>query len=171
MAWSSEILQTETSLTYASWTTPCPAQACRHWFSPVIPVPQVATFRSAPSPSGDKPPRPREDDPPAEEFGASKAGQVTSEAAPDSRDHDKRDRESPRRSSASPASPDSGLIEADDYQENVDDDVYPESTNTSYLTSIASDIRRGIQENGRTYGVYGIHKAWIPSDDLEASSG
>ncbi|KAF4472000.1 tam domain-containingmethyltransferase [Fusarium albosuccineum] len=122
---------------------------------------------SAPSPSGDKPPRPREDNPPAQEFGVPKAGQVTSEAAPDSRDHDKRDRESPRRSPASPASPDSGLIEADDYQENVDDDVYPESTNTSYLTSIASDIRRGIQENGRTYGVYGIHKAWIPSDDLE----
>ncbi|KAH7121873.1 S-adenosyl-L-methionine-dependent methyltransferase [Dactylonectria estremocensis] len=48
-----------------------------------------------------------------------------------------------------------------------DDEAYGESTNTSYLSSIASDVRRGIVENGRTYGVYGITKSWIPSDDLE----
>ncbi|KAH6987181.1 S-adenosyl-L-methionine-dependent methyltransferase [Ilyonectria destructans] len=48
-----------------------------------------------------------------------------------------------------------------------DDEAYAESSNTSYLSSIASDVRRGITENGRTYGVYGIHKSWIPSDDLE----
>lgn len=48
-----------------------------------------------------------------------------------------------------------------------DDEVYAESSSTSYLSSIASDVRRGITENGRTYGVYGIHKSWIPSDDLE----
>ncbi|KAF5020048.1 hypothetical protein F66182_7929 [Fusarium sp. NRRL 66182] len=47
------------------------------------------------------------------------------------------------------------------------DESYFESSNTSYLTSIASDIRRGVQENGRTFAAYGLHKAWIPSDDLE----
>lgn len=59
----------------------------------------------------------------------------------------------------------SSHIEPDVFSD--EDETYPESTNTSYLSSIASDIRRGVVENGRTYGVYGKHKAWLPSDDLE----
>ncbi|KAK4211175.1 S-adenosyl-L-methionine-dependent methyltransferase [Rhypophila decipiens] len=56
-------------------------------------------------------------------------------------------------------------IEADIFDE--DDDAYAESTSTSYLTSIASDIRRGIEENGRLYAAYGMHKTWLPIDDAE----
>ncbi|XP_044722024.1 methyltransferase domain-containing protein [Hirsutella rhossiliensis] len=37
----------------------------------------------------------------------------------------------------------------------------------SYVTSLASDIRRGVEENGRVYAAYGIHKPWVPIDDLE----
>ncbi|ROT36133.1 S-adenosyl-L-methionine-dependent methyltransferase [Sodiomyces alkalinus F11] len=55
-------------------------------------------------------------------------------------------------------------IEADSW---TDDQGYAESTSTSYLTSIASDIRRGIEDNGRIYAAYGIHKPWLPTDDLE----
>ncbi|KAH6900569.1 S-adenosyl-L-methionine-dependent methyltransferase [Thelonectria olida] len=65
-----------------------------------------------------------------------------------------------------PGESESSHIEPDDSNQEADDG-YAESTTTSYLTSIASDIRRGIEENGRTYSAYGIHKAWIPSDDLE----
>lgn len=57
-------------------------------------------------------------------------------------------------------------IEADIFDYD-DDDAYAESTSTSYLSSIASDIRRGIEENGRLYAAYGMHKAWLPIDDAE----
>lgn len=99
-----------------------------------------------------------------------KAGHVTSNQA---RDPDRGDQEeqglADRPPSTSPTRA-SSRIEPDIFDnDDLDDELYPESTNTSYLTSIASDIRRGIQENGRTYGVYGLHKAWIPSDDLEVN--
>ena len=55
-------------------------------------------------------------------------------------------------------------IEAD---YNFDDEGYAESTNTSYVTSIASDIRRGIEENGRTYPAYGQHQYGMPIDERE----
>ncbi|KAK3322661.1 S-adenosyl-L-methionine-dependent methyltransferase [Apodospora peruviana] len=57
-------------------------------------------------------------------------------------------------------------IEADVFSDD-DEDGYANSTSTSYLTSIASDIRRGIEENGRIYAAYGMHKAWLPIDDAE----
>jgi hypothetical protein len=100
--------------------------------------------------------------------GEAKAGHVTSDQA---RDPDRGDQDEQGPASGPPStSPTqaSSRIEPDIFDDNgLEDEFYPESTNTSYLTSIASDIRRGIQENGRTYGVYGLHKAWIPSDDLE----
>ena len=66
----------------------------------------------------------------------------------------------------SPASPLSSRIEADDW---IDDEGYAESTSTSYVSSIASSIRRGIEENGRLYANYGQHKPWVPVDDAEVS--
>lgn len=56
-------------------------------------------------------------------------------------------------------------IEADD----ISDEGYAESTSTSYVSSIASDIRRGIEENGRLYAAYGQHKPWVPVDDAEVN--
>jgi hypothetical protein len=55
-------------------------------------------------------------------------------------------------------------MEADD---SLDDEGYAESTSTSYVTSIATDIGRGIEENGRLYANYGQHKPWLPVDDAE----
>jgi len=67
-----------------------------------------------------------------------------------------------------PGGPDSqtpsSQIEADD---SVSDEGYAESLSTSYVSSIASDIRRGIEENGRLYAAYGRHKPWVPVDDAE----
>ncbi|KAK4182903.1 S-adenosyl-L-methionine-dependent methyltransferase [Podospora australis] len=57
-----------------------------------------------------------------------------------------------------------GHIEPDNW---TDDEGYAESTSTRYLSSIASDIRRGVEENGRVYAAYGIHKPWLPIDDEE----
>lgn len=51
----------------------------------------------------------------------------------------------------------------------IDDEGYQASTTTSYVTSLASDIRRGVEENGRVYASYGIHKPWVPVDDREVS--
>jgi hypothetical protein len=42
-----------------------------------------------------------------------------------------------------------------------------ESTSTSYVTSLASDIRRGVEENGRLYASYGKYKQMIPIDESE----
>lgn len=58
----------------------------------------------------------------------------------------------------------SSYIEADD---SLDDEGYAESMTTSYMTSIAAGIRRGIEEDGRIYAAYGQYKPWIPVDDAE----
>ena len=48
-----------------------------------------------------------------------------------------------------------------------DEDGYAQSTNTTYVTSIASDILRGVEENGRIYASYGRHMYGIPIDEHE----
>ena len=58
-------------------------------------------------------------------------------------------------------------IEADD---NISDEGYAESTTSSYVSSIASDIRRGVIEQGRVYASYGQHKPWVPVDEAEVRS-
>lgn len=47
------------------------------------------------------------------------------------------------------------------------DEGYTESTTTSYVSSIASSIRRGIEENGRLYPSYGKNASLLPMDDDE----
>ena len=113
----------------------------------------------------DTKPSPVKDPPPRDEEPVSES-KVTSSRGPSPRNErdSPKDPESPSRASSGSHS---SRIEPDSATDDFEDDGYPESSNTSYLTSIASDIRRGIQENGRTYGVYGLHKAWIPSDDEE----
>jgi 2-polyprenyl-3-methyl-5-hydroxy-6-metoxy-1,4-benzoquinol methylase len=54
-------------------------------------------------------------------------------------------------------------IEADSFS----DEGFAESINTSYATSIASEIRRGIEENGRTYPAYGLNEYGLPIDEQE----
>lgn len=44
------------------------------------------------------------------------------------------------------------------------DEGYAESTNTSYLSSLASHVRRGVLENGRTYASYGRTLQGMPID-------
>jgi len=52
----------------------------------------------------------------------------------------------------------------------LDDEGYAETTTTSYVTSIASSVRRGVEENGRLYPAMETqHLAAVPVDDLEAS--
>jgi hypothetical protein len=63
------------------------------------------------------------------------------------------DQAAPESSSSQPPSP----IEADD---SLDDEGYAESTSTSYVTSIATDIRRGIEGNGRLYANYRQHHGY-----------
>jgi hypothetical protein len=46
-----------------------------------------------------------------------------------------------------------------------DDEGFAESINTRYVTSIASEIRRGIEENGRTYPAYGKNQYGLPVDE------
>jgi SAM-dependent methyltransferase len=55
-------------------------------------------------------------------------------------------------------------IQADD---DFKDEGFAASTNTSYLTSLASSIRRGIEENGRIYANYGRNLYGLPVDDEE----
>ena len=57
-----------------------------------------------------------------------------------------------------------GYIEADD---TFSDEGFAESLNTSYVSSIASNIRRGIEENGRIYPAYGNNEVGLPVDDQE----
>ena len=40
---------------------------------------------------------------------------------------------------------------------NLDDEGYQESSASSLLSSLASDVRRGVLENGRLYASYGQH--------------
>ncbi|KAK4946814.1 hypothetical protein LTR10_014317 [Elasticomyces elasticus] len=50
---------------------------------------------------------------------------------------------------------------------DLDDEAYAESTSTSYVTSIASEISRGILENERLYPQYGRHSYGMPVDEAE----
>lgn len=86
------------------------------------------------------------------------------EAQPNDDDYDPHHHGAP---SVTDSSAPSTGIEADIFDDDDDEDAYAASTSTSYLTSIASDIRRGIEENGRLYAAYGMHKAWLPIDDAE----
>lgn len=52
-------------------------------------------------------------------------------------------------------------------EEEFDDEGFAESTVTSYVSSIASEIRKGIEENGRTYPAYGKNVYGMPIDELE----
>lgn len=54
------------------------------------------------------------------------------------------------------------LLEADS-----GDSAYGESTKSSYLTSIASEVTRGTFENGRRYHSYGSAEYAFPNDDNE----
>ena len=47
------------------------------------------------------------------------------------------------------------------------DEAYPESTSTSYVTSIASAVSRGVVENERLYPSYGQHSYGMPIDEDE----
>ncbi|KAL1615354.1 hypothetical protein SLS56_011856 [Neofusicoccum ribis] len=57
-------------------------------------------------------------------------------------------------------------IEVDTGAEQADE-AYAESSASSALTSLASEIKRGIQENGRTYASYGSHEYGLPVDERE----
>ena len=50
---------------------------------------------------------------------------------------------------------------------DLTDEAYAESVGTSYVTSIASEISRGIMENGRLYPSYGKHGYGLPTDEDE----
>lgn len=54
-----------------------------------------------------------------------------------------------------------GAIEPDNFL----DEGFAESINTDYATSIASEIRRGIEENGRTYPSFGKNEYGLPIDE------
>ncbi|KAF2669466.1 S-adenosyl-L-methionine-dependent methyltransferase [Microthyrium microscopicum] len=58
-----------------------------------------------------------------------------------------------------------GPLEADN--DNPDDEGYQESSTSSLLSSIASEIRQGHIENGRMYANYGKHEYLLPIDDEE----
>jgi ubiquinone/menaquinone biosynthesis C-methylase UbiE len=47
------------------------------------------------------------------------------------------------------------------------DEAYAESTTTSYVTSIASEISKGVLENDRIYPNYGKHSYGMPMDEDE----
>lgn len=64
-----------------------------------------------------------------------------------------------------PQTTESSLIKPDD----LSDEGYAESTSSSFVTTIASNIRKGIVEDGRKYAAYGQNKPWVPIDDLEVS--
>ena len=50
---------------------------------------------------------------------------------------------------------------------DIDDEAYAASTTTSYVTSIASEISRGVLENNRIYPHYGQHQYGMPVDEDE----
>ena len=54
-------------------------------------------------------------------------------------------------------------LEADSFS----DEGFAESVTVSYATSIASEIRRGVEENGRTYPAYGQNEYGLPIDEQE----
>jgi SAM-dependent methyltransferase len=49
----------------------------------------------------------------------------------------------------------------------LSDEGYASSTTTSYVSSIASEIRKGIEENGRMYPAYGKNTYGLPIDEIE----
>lgn len=53
------------------------------------------------------------------------------------------------------------------FADDFDDEGYGPSAQSSYATSLASDILRGIEENGRIYASYGKHAYGIPIDERE----
>ena len=55
-------------------------------------------------------------------------------------------------------------IQAD--EDDFLDEGFAASTTTSYLTSLASSIRKGIEENGRIYSSYGTYNG-LPVDEEE----
>ena len=61
---------------------------------------------------------------------------------------------------------DARSLAADDDSTEVDEG-YATSTSTSYLTSIASDVRKGVLENGRIYPDYGKNQYGLPMDEAE----
>lgn len=67
-------------------------------------------------------------------------------------------------SNAAETLPPSAAIQPDDFDL---DPGYAESTTTSYVSSIASEIRRGIEENGRLYPSYGKNASLLPMDEDE----
>ena len=67
---------------------------------------------------------------------------------------------------SAPVDPRNAVIEVDD---TTSDEGYAESTTTSYVTSIASSIRKGVEKNGRLYANYGQHLSALPIDDHEVS--
>ena len=50
---------------------------------------------------------------------------------------------------------------------DLTDEAYAESTTTSYVTSIASEISKGVLENERLYPNYGQHSYGMPIDEDE----
>ena len=63
------------------------------------------------------------------------------------------------------ATPGAAVIEADS---DFGDEGYATPIDKSYVTSIASDIRRGVEENGRLYpSVDRDTGAYTPIDDAE----
>lgn len=67
------------------------------------------------------------------------------------------------------AHPDIATLIAPTIQPDTDssDEAYAESTTTSYLTSIASEISKGVLENDRIYPNYGKHSYGMPMDEDE----
>jgi len=53
------------------------------------------------------------------------------------------------------------------FADEFDDEGYAQSTNASYVSSIASTVLRGVEENGRLYASYGKHMYGIPIDEHE----
>lgn len=51
--------------------------------------------------------------------------------------------------------------------ETFDDEGFAQSVNTSYVTSIASEIHGEVEENGRTYRAYGKNAYGLPVDEAE----
>ncbi len=59
-----------------------------------------------------------------------------------------------------------GFITADEFSD-FSDEGYSESETSSYLSSIASNVRRGVEENGRVYPTYGKNMYGMPMDEQE----
>ncbi|KIW76247.1 hypothetical protein Z517_10993 [Fonsecaea pedrosoi CBS 271.37] len=58
-------------------------------------------------------------------------------------------------------------MEPDENNDFIDEGYASTSANTSYVTSIATEIREGIEEYGRRWASYGRHFYGLPIDDEE----